>query len=32
VNQAAKWRRLKALILASVSSPITRRVCDSARE
>jgi hypothetical protein len=25
-NQAANWRRLKALVLDSVSSPITRRV------
>jgi hypothetical protein len=32
VNQAANWHRLKALILASVSSRIMRRVCDSARE
>lgn len=25
-NRAADWRRLKALVLDSVSSPITRRV------
>ncbi len=25
-DQAANWRRLKALVLDSVSSPITRRV------
>jgi hypothetical protein len=25
-NHAADWRRLKALVLDSVSSPITRRV------
>ncbi len=25
-NRASDWRRLKALVLASVSSPITRRV------
>ena len=25
-DQAAEWRRLKALVLDSISSPITRRV------
>lgn len=25
-NKAADWRRLKALVLDSVSSPITRRI------
>jgi hypothetical protein len=29
-NRSADWRRLKALVLDSVSSPITRRVCNLA--
>ena len=28
--QAAHWQRLKRLVLDSVSSPITRRVCNMA--
>src|SRR6202140_3453900 len=27
-DKASEWRRWKALVLDSVSSPITRRVCD----
>ena len=30
-GRAAEWRRLKALVLDSVSSPITRRVYNPAR-
>ena len=30
VNRAAEWQKLKTLVLDSVSSPITRRVCHMA--
>ena len=30
VEKLAEWQRLKALVLDSVSSPITRRVCNMA--